>query len=149
MSLSRDFVEFIECLNERRVEYLLIGGYALAFHGWPRFTKDIDFWISPSRGNAEQLLEALEDFGFKEMDLSADDFCLPGKVVQLGMPPVRIDLVTSVTGLEFEAAYARRIESEYEGVSLTVIHLEDLIANKRAVGRPQDLLDLEKIEENG
>ena len=147
MSLNRNFVEFIECLSRHRVEYLLVGGYALAFHGKPRFTKDIDFWVRPSRENAERLLAALGDFGFKEIGLSAVDFCAPGQVVQLGMPPGRIDLVTSVTGLEFETAYAKRIESEYTGVSLTVISRDDLVANKRAVGRPQDLLDASSLEE--
>jgi hypothetical protein len=148
MSLNRDFVEFIECLNARRVEYLLVGGYALAFHGRPRYTKDIDFWVHPTRENAARLLEALGDFGFGEMELTVDDFCIPGQVVQLGMPPSRIDLVTSVTGLEFDAAFSRRIETEYAGVPLTVIHRDDLVANKRAVGRPRDILDAEELEED-
>jgi len=149
MSLSRDFVEFIECLSARRVEYLLVGGYALAFHGRPRYTKDIAFWVRPTRRNAERLLAALVDFGFGEMELSADDFCTPGQVVQLGKAPSRIDLVTSVTGLEFEPAFARRIETDYDGVALYVIHRDDLVANKRALGKPRDLLDAEDLEQDG
>ena len=149
MSLSKDFVEFIECLNQSRVEYLLVGGHALAFHGLPRFTKDIDFWIRPSENNARRMLEALRGFGFGELDLSAGDFTTPGKVVQLGVPPNRIDIVNTIDGVEFEWAWSRRVQSEYAGIPLLVIHKEDLVANKKATGRRQDLLDVEKLTSNG
>lgn len=148
MSLSKDFVEFIECLNRRAVEYLLVGGHAVAFHGWPRFTKDIDFWIQPTPKNARRVLLALDDFGFGDVGLHAADFSTPGKVVQLGVPPNRIDLVTTVDGVDFKAAWNRRIESDYDGIRLLVIDREDLITNKRTVGRTQDQLDLEKLCRN-
>lgn len=145
MSLSKDFVEFIECLNAASVEYLLVGGHAVAFHGRPRFTKDIDFWVRPAPDNARRLLRALAAFGFGDIDLSEADLSVPGKVVQLGVPPNRIDLVTSIEGVDFEAAWSRRVESDYLGSRLPVIHRDDLRANKQAVGRPQDLLDLEAL----
>lgn len=147
MSLSKDFLEFIECLNARRVDYLLIGGHALAFHGLPRFTKDIDFWIRPTEDNAGCLLLALADFGFADMELVAADFVKPGRIVQLGMPPNRIDLVTSIDGVRFDEAYSRRIETDYRGSILLVISRADLIANKKATGREQDRLDVRTLEE--
>ncbi|MDD5306496.1 MAG: hypothetical protein PHU25_04165 [Deltaproteobacteria bacterium] len=119
-----------------------MGGHALAFHGWPRFTKDIDFWVRPTQGNAARILAALFDFGFEDVGLASEDFCAPGRVIQLGLPPNRIDLVTSIDGVEFDAAFARKIESEYQGTPLLVIHRDDLIANKRAAGREQDLIDV-------
>ena len=147
MSLSKDFVEFIECLNARQVDYLLVGGHALAFHGLPRFTKDIDFWIRPSSQNAQRIVQAIGDFGFTDVELGADDFSEPGKVVQLGIPPNRIDLVTSIDGVEFDLAYKRKIASTYKGVPLNLIGVEDLIANKLATGRDQDALDAKKLQE--
>ncbi len=146
MSLSRDFVEFVECLSHSGVDYLLVGGHALAFHGLPRFTKDIDFWIRPSEDNARRLLDALERFGFGGLDLAVGDFTTLGKVVQLGVAPNRIDIVNSIDGVDFATAWERRLESEYAGVPLLVIHRRDLVANKRASGRPQDLLDVQHLE---
>lgn len=146
MSLSKDFVAFIKCLTDRKVEYLLVGGHALAFHGWPRFTKDIDFWIRADDENAGRIFLALDDFGFSEIGLTKSDFTSPHKVIQLGLPPNRIDLLTSIDGVEFDGAYARRIESSYAGVPLLVIHIDDLIANKRASGRAQDMVDLGKLK---
>ncbi|MBN2498477.1 MAG: hypothetical protein JXR96_28055 [Deltaproteobacteria bacterium] len=145
MSLSRDFVEFIECLNRSGVEYLLVGGHALAFHGWPRFTKDIDFWVRATPENARKILDALAGFGFSDLDLKAEDFTSPGRVVQLGVPPNRIDIVNEIDGVEFSQAWARRVESDYAGARLLVIHRDDLVANKRSTGRQQDLLDLQKL----
>lgn len=149
MSLSRDFIEFAGCLTRRRVDYLLVGGHALAFHGCPRFTKDIDFWVRPTPDNAARLLEALADFGFADAGLSEDDFCRPGRVVQLGLPPNRIDLVTSIDGVDFDPAFERRVTTDYEGLALHVIHRDDLIANKLATGREQDRLDARKLGELG
>ena len=142
MSLSRDFVEFIEFLISRQVDYLLVGGHALAFHGLPRFTKDIDFWVRPTAENAEKILLALDDFGFSKIGLTAEDFTIPGRVVQLGQPPNRIDLLTSIDGVKFDLAFSRRVESEYMGSRLWVIGKEELIENKRSTGRKQDLLDV-------
>jgi hypothetical protein len=146
MSLSSDFVEFIECLNRKRVEYLLVGGHALAFHGVPRFTKDIDFWVRPETANASRLLEALAEFGFSSTGLTVDDFATPGKIVQLGIAPNRIDLITRVDGVEFDEAWAQRIAMTYHDVALHVLSLPLLIVNKRSTGRDQDALDAKTLE---
>ncbi len=145
MSLSRDFVEFIECLIKRQVDYLLVGGHALAFHGLPRFTKDIDFWVRPTAENAEKIILALDDFGFSEIGLTREDFTTPGRIVQLGIPPNRIDLLTSIDGVEFDLAFSHRVKSEYMGSQLWVIGKEELIVNKRSTGRKQDLLDVQLL----
>ncbi len=145
MSLSRDFVEFIECLISRQVDYLLVGGHALAFHGLPRFTKDIDFWVRPTAENAEKIILALDDFGFSEIGLTREDFTIPGRIVQLGQPPNRIDILTSIDGVEFDLAFSNRVKSEYRGSRLWVIGREELILNKRSTGRKQDLLDVELL----
>jgi hypothetical protein len=146
MSLSKDFVEFIEFLNARQVDYLLVGGHALAFHGLPRFTKDIDFWTKPSLQNARRILRAIKDFGFSDVQLGIEDFSEPGKVIQLGIPPNRIDLVTSIDGVEFDLAFRRKITSTYKDIPLHVINVEDLIVNKRSTGREQDILDAQNLE---
>jgi hypothetical protein len=146
MSLNQDFKEFLECLTAESVEYLLVGGHALAFHGLPRFTKDIDFWVRPTPENARRILRALDAFGFAGLGLKLEDFTCEGKVVQLGLPPRRIDIVTSIDGVDFASAYGRRIESTYHGQALLVIHRDDLLRNKRSTGRPQDALDADELE---
>jgi hypothetical protein len=145
MSLSKDFKEFIECLNKRGVEYLLVKGHAVAFHEWPRLTKDNDFWIRPTPENARRMLQALSDFGFEQVELGEEDFTTEGKIVRLGVPPNRIDLVTSIDGVDFDKAWERRVKSEYAGERLLVIHRDDLITNKKATGREQDALDLKAL----
>jgi hypothetical protein len=143
--LNSDFKEFAELLNAYGVEYLLVGGYALAAHGHPRYTGDIDFWVRPSTGNLNRLLAALNDFGFGSLGLSISDF-QPETVVQLGRPPRRIDLLTRIDGVEFEACFARREQIDAGGVRLNLIGLADFKANKRAAGTVKDLADLESLE---
>lgn len=145
--LSKDFKEFAELLNSIGVEYLVVGGYALAAHGHPRYTGDLDLWIRPAEPNVDKLLETLRQFGFGALGLKADDFLRPGAVVQLGYPPFRIDLLTGIDGVEFEACHARRLEMNIAGVDLPIIGLEDFRANKRASGRAKDLADLEALED--
>jgi predicted nucleotidyltransferase len=140
--LNRDFKEFAELLNARGVEYLVVGGYALAAHGHPRYTGDIDFWIRPAPDNIARLLQALSDFGFGSLGLGAGDFD-EDTVVQLGHPPRRIDLLSAIDGVAFEGCFARREQVELAGVPLNIIGLEDFKTNKRAAGRLQDLADLE------
>lgn len=143
--LHKDFREFAESLNAAAVEYLLVGGYALAAHGHPRYTGDIDFWVRPTEDNIARLLRALEAFGFASLKLAAADFG-PDTVVQLGHPPWRIDLLTGLDGVAFEDCWTRRDTVQLDGVSLPVIGLKDLKVNKRATGRAKDLADLESIE---
>jgi len=144
--INKDFKEFIELLNKNKVKYLVVGGYALAFHGFPRYTKNIDFWVWVNEENAKNLVKTLKEFGFSSLDLKEDDFLSPGYVVQLGQPPGRIDLLTSVTGLDFEECYESRIHIEIQGSEIDFIDLENFKKNKRAVGRHQDLADLENLE---
>ena len=143
--LSRDFKEFIESLNANRVEYLVVGGYAMAMHGRPRHTGDLDIWIDRRTENANRLILALRQFGFGDVGLSADNFTAPNQVVQLGYPPFRIDLLTSIDGVDFQQAWARREPLLHDGLPINFIGLDDLKANKRASGRPRDIDDLENL----
>ena len=145
--LSRDFKEFAELLNANGVEYLVVGGYALAVHGQPRYTGDLDLWLRVTPGNVERVLRALADFRFGSVGLSAADFMQPEAVIQLGYPPGRIDLLTHVDGVDFDACFAKRIEVSVVGVVLPVIGLEDFKSNKRASGRAKDLADLEALRD--
>ena len=148
MVLNEDFKEFIASLNANEVRYLVVGGYAVAFHGHPRYTKDLDFWIWPDPVNAEKMVGALQDFGFSGLDITASDFLDTDNVVQLGQPPNRIDLITSVSGLDFETAFENRKESMFEGLPINFISLEDLVKNKTSTGRLQDLADVKQLTRN-
>jgi len=144
--LSKDFKEFIELLNEHSVKYLVVGGYAVAFHGYPRYTKDIDIWIELSLENADKILKALNEFGFGSLDLTPDDFLESDQIIQLGYPPNRIDILTTLKDLKFENCYNARVEVEILGLHIHFIDIENLKKNKRATGRPQDLADAENLE---
>ena len=147
MTIAPDFREFAACLNAREVRYLIVGGYAVAFHGHPRYTKDLDVWIDRTPKNVELLLQGLDDFGFGSLGLTAEDFLEPDHVIQLGYPPLRIDLLTSLVGVTFSECYGDRVGLDIEGVALPFIGLACLRANKRASGRHQDLADLENLAE--
>ncbi|MGK0618088.1 nucleotidyltransferase [Meiothermus cerbereus] len=144
--LTPDFREFLRFLNENRVRYLLVGGYAVGLHGYPRYTKDLDIWVEASQENAERVIKAIEDFGFASLELTPQDFLEPGVFIQIGYPPVRIDLLTQPSGVVFAECYENREQIEVDGLTIPVIGLEDLRKNKKASGRSQDLADLEKLE---
>lgn len=144
--LNQDFKEFAELFNSNRVEYLIVGGYALAAYGHPRYTGDLDFWIGTDPSNAQRVLHALEEFGFGALGIGLDDLTAPGRVIQLGYPPRRIDLLTSIDGVDFAASYARRMLVPLDGLNLHFIALEDFKTNKRASGRLKDLADLEALD---
>ncbi len=146
MRIEKDFKEFIELLNKNRVKYLVVGGYAFAFYAEPRFTKDIDFFVEISDRNAENIIKTLIDFGFKSTDIKKEYFLEPGKIIQLGFPPVRIDIITSITGVEFKDAWKNRKKGEYGDIPCYFISKEDLMKNKKASGRSQDIADLELLE---
>lgn len=146
MVLSQDFKEFIQSLNANEVRYLIIGGYALAVHGHPRYIKVLDVWIDRTEGNAERMVKALEEFGFGSLGLSCHDF-LEKQVIQLGYPPNRIDILTFASGLEFEASYENHITVLIEDTSVDFLSVSDLIRNKKSTGRYQDLADIEALEE--
>lgn len=143
--LNQDFREFIESLNKNNVRYLVIGGYAVAFHGHPRYTKDIDVWVGMDQENAANILKALADFGFASLGLKEEDFTSPDQIVQLGYPPRRIDILTTPPGVDFDDCYAHRVQTEMDGVLVNFIDIEDLKKNKKAAGRHQDLADLENL----
>jgi len=143
--LNRDFKEFIESLNDNHVRYLVVGGYAVALHGYPRYTKDIDIWIEVSPENAEKMMAALEQFGFGGLGLERKDFLKPDYIIQLGYPPARIDILTTIPGVAFNACYERRVVVDLDGLKINFIDLEDLKQSKRTSGRHQDLADLENL----
>ncbi len=144
--LNPDFSDMLSALNVEEAEYLLVGGYALAAHGWPRATKDIDLWVRPSAENALRVLRALARFGAPLEGLEKQDLSRPGTVFQIGVPPRRIDILTKVDGVEFEEAWASRTVVDLAGLPVPVIGRAELIRNKRASGRPQDLLDVARLE---
>ena len=146
MALNQDFKEFLQLLAKHRVKYLVVGGYSVAIHGHPRYTKDLDIWILTDAENAESLIDVLAEFGFGSLGLTVDDFVSPGQVIQLGNAPIRIDILTSLTGVNFEECWEARIIVKESDVEFPVIALADLIVNKKAVGRHQDLADLEELD---
>jgi hypothetical protein len=137
--------EFVGLLNSHGVEYLVVGAYALAFHGVPRFTGDLDLLVRPSAANGERILAVLRDLGFASLQLRADDFDREGRVVQLGVPPNRIDLLTSITGVTFGQAWRAREAGALGGHAVQFVGKDDLIANKRLTGWPRDLADLDDL----
>ena len=147
METQPDFRELLALFNARHVEYLIVGGYALAFHGAPRFTGDLDIFVHPDAANAHRILTALEAFGFAAVGLTPSDFERPDQVVQLGVPPVRIALITSITGVSWDEAWAGRIAGRYGDIPVSYIGREQFVANKRATGRAKDVGDLELLGE--
>ena len=144
--LNQDYKEMLQCLSEEDVKFLLVGAYALAVHGFPRATKDIDFFVWATPKNAANLVRALARFGAPLDDVSESDFSTAGIVFQIGNSPRRIDIITSISGVEFEHAYTNRKDIFLEGLEIPVISIPDLIANKQASGRTQDLADVERLE---
>jgi len=143
--LPADFKEFLRLLNDRSVEYLLVGGHAVGLHGYPRATAEMDVWVAVNPQNADQLTEAVKEFGFAVPDLNPSMFLGKGKIIRMGLPPLRIEIMTDITGVQFEDCYQRRMVAEIEGVQVPYIHLEDLKVNKKAAGRLKDLNDLENL----
>ena len=145
LELPSDFKDFLRLLNSTGVEYLLIGGYAVGYYGHVRTTGDLDIWIALSPENAERVSRALCQFGFTS-GTSAEVFLQPRKVFRMGVPPIRIELLTTISGVEFKDAFGRRVSGEIDGVKVNLISFEDLKINKRASGRLKDLADVEQLE---
>ncbi len=146
MQIEKDFKEFIASLNEHEVKYLVVGGYAVNYHGYPRYTKDIDFWIWLDRKNIEKLLKALDHFGFSSLGLGVDDFSNPKVVVQLGHEPYRIDLIMEMEGFDFDSCFGKKEERKLGGVMVNFIGFDDLVQTKKRAGRLKDLADAEELE---
>jgi len=145
MELNQDFKEFIQLLNEKQVEYLVVGGYAVAFHGYPRYTGDIDIWVAISKENAEKVMQVLKDFGFGSLGISEEDFLKQDLVIQLGYEPIRIDILTSLTALSFAECYDFAVLANLDDLLVKFINLENLKKNKLATGRQKDLGDVENL----
>lgn len=143
--LQTDSREFIELLNSHEVDYLIVGGHAVAFHGHPRFTGDIDFFIRATPTNVKRVLDVLDRFGFGGLGITEQDLLEAGRVVQLGQPPNRIDLLASITAVDFEEAWASRVPAVLDGLPVNLLGLDVLLRNKKAAGRPKDLADVAKL----
>ena len=146
MRLANDLREFIESLNSHKVEYVIVGAYALAFHGHPRFTGDPDILIHNSKANAERVHQVIAEFGFPAMGLAASDFLQSGQIIQLGRPPQRIDILTSLSGVEFSEAWETRVNGHLDRAPVAFLSRECLIRNKKTTDRPQDRADVEALE---
>ncbi len=149
MELQKDIREFVELLLSAKVEFLLVGGYALAVHGAPRFTEDIDFLIHLSAENADRLIEVIDKFGFGDLEIEREDFLKPDFIIQLGMAPNRIDLLTGIDGVVWEETWDSKTGYELDGLPIHVIGKEQLIKNKLASGRTKDLADAERLMQGG
>jgi hypothetical protein len=145
-ALGKDIRELLRLLEKHGVRYMIVGGFAVAAHGFPRYTKDLDVWVECSRDNALRLIAAIDEFGFGSLGLTARDFETPDLVIQLGYEPNRVDLLTGLTGVNFEDAYPRRVTATVGDLELPVIDRLSLAANKRAFGRAQDIADAEDLE---
>ena len=146
MQLQQDFKELLRLFNENDVKYLIIGGIAVLMHGYARNTVDLDLSVAADQENAEKIVRVLEEFGFGTTDLSTALFTTENSLVRIGVPPVRIEILNYLQGLSFEQAFANRIERNFQGVMVNLISLQDLISNKKAVGRHKDLADVEGLE---
>jgi hypothetical protein len=148
MEVQQDFKDLLALFNKHEVDYIIVGAYALAFHGAPRYTGDLDVLVKPDPTNARSIVQALHEFGFGSVGLTEADFEQEGRVVQLGYPPVRVDIITSITGVSWEQARSGRVRGQFGVVPVHYIGREDLVANKKALGRKKDLADLEAIGED-
>ena len=146
--LPPDFREFLRLLNENDVRYLLVGGYAVGFHGHVRGTADIDIWVDVTGDNPERIVKALDDFGFRGPEVTAELFRTPGHIVRMGVPPLRIELMTSISGVAFADCYKSRLVANWDEAAVSIISLPMLKLNKRASGRPKDLEDVQQLEEH-
>lgn len=148
MVRNQDFREFIQLLNDNDVHYLVVGGHAVAFHGHPRYTKDLDVWVWIDEANAQKIVVALNQFGFASLGLTVADFLEPNTTIQLGYPPSRIDILVGLSGMNFEQCFKERVETILDGLKVNFIDLESLRRAKRLSGRPRDLDDLDQLSEH-
>jgi hypothetical protein len=145
IEFPRDFKELLKLLNSKQIEYLVIGGYAVGFHGYPRATGDMDVWIAANEKNALKMVEALRQFGFDLPDLKKEIFLTEKKVIRMGIPPMRLEILTSIDGVRFEECFQNRIIADFGDFTANFISKKDLLINKRSSGRPQDMVDFEKL----
>jgi len=145
IELPLDFKEFLKLLNEKGVKYLLIGGYAVGYHGYPRATNDMGVWVAIHPDNAERIVQALKEFGFDQPELTPGLFLQENKIIRMGHPPMRLEISTGISGVEFDDCYGNRIVDDFDGITVSIIDLPHLKMNKKAAGRLKDLADLENL----
>jgi hypothetical protein len=143
--LKQDFKEFLKLPNKNRVKYLAFGGYAVNIHGYPRFTGDIDFWVTTDRENIQRVYDTIRQFGFNDPELTPESFQRPNALIRMGVIPFSIEIHTAVSGIRFDACYPQRVIKEIDGIPIDVMDLKNLIKNKRATGRHKDLDDVENL----
>ncbi len=148
MNIHKDFEEFLRLLIEKQVEFVIIGGYAVAFHGYVRSTQDIDIFFRNSNDNARKILHVLRDFGFSVDESILNDLRDPGSIIRMGIPPVRIEMINTISGLSFNEVWERRISGNYGNVAVNYISYTDLLINKKASGRLKDLADFDELGGN-
>jgi predicted nucleotidyltransferase len=146
MRIEKDFKEFLELLNRKKVKYLIVGGFAFSFHGEPRYTKDIDFFVENSSENALKIVSAVNDFWERDSGLNVSDLEKKDMIIQMGYPPIRIDIITSIEAVDFAEAWEKKVIADYGSIPAFFISLDDLIRNKRACGRERDILDVKYLE---
>jgi len=146
IEFPRDFKEFLQLLNLKKIEYLVIGGYAVGYHGYPRATGDLDIWIAVNERTAMKMVEVLKDFGFNSPELQKELFLKEQKVIRMGVPPMRLEILTSIDGVAFKTCFNNRIIEDFGDLKVNFISKGDLLINKRASGRPQDLVDFDKLQ---
>jgi predicted nucleotidyltransferase len=146
MAVNPDFRDLFSALSDAGAEFIVVGAHAVMFYTEPRYTKDLDLWVRPTTANAVRVRRALADFGAPLVDLSEEDLATTGTIFQIGVAPNRIDILTSIEAVSFEEAYPRAVSTTYGGVPIRLLSAEDLVTNKRAVGRKQDEIDVEKLE---
>jgi len=145
IELHPDFKDFLKLLNSHKVRYLLVGGYAVGYHGYPRATGDMDIWVEMSEPNSKKVTSACRDFGMPNEEIAENIFLEKNKVIRMGIPPVRLEVITSASGVAFDECYANREVIEIDGIPIKFISLQDLKKNKRAAGRHKDLEDIEHL----
>jgi len=145
--LPPDFKDFLRLLSKHEARYLVVGGYAVALHGFSRYTGDMDVWIDATEENANRIVNALTDFGFDASDLDSRIFATPDQIIRFGAEPIRIEILTGISGVEFEECFPGRVTQNMDGLEVPFISLQNLRANKKAAGRPKDLLDLDNLPE--
>lgn len=146
MTLEKDFEDFVALLNQYHVDYMVVGGYALAFHGKPRHTGDLDIWIDLSTDNAERMLLVIAEFGMSSLGIEKEDFLKKGIITQIGYPPLRIDILNEIDGVNFKEAYPAKLIIDIDGLMINYIGLDDLIKNKTSSGRKQDIVDVNSLK---
>jgi hypothetical protein len=147
IEFPKDFKEFLQLLNSKKIEYLIVGGYAVGFHGYPRATGDLDIWIAINKKNALKMVDVLKVFGFDLPELRTELFLEKEKVIRMGIPPMRLEILTSIDGVFFKPCFKNRVIADLGELKANFISKDDLLTNKRASGRPQDLVDFDKLQD--